>query len=286
MIKFGPSGNDILFYEKGFKDSIDAPKFIKSLGLDAFEYPCGKGILIKEAKARQIGEQAKLNGITMSVHAPYFINFASPDESQIEKSFNYVINSLNLIKWFGGNRIVVHVGSNGKQIREVALDNAKRNLKRLASIIKQKKLNDCIVCLETMGKYTQIGNYQEIIELCKIDKIFIPTFDFGHINCTEQGGLKTKEDFKKILQLAIDELGIDKVQNVHIHFSQIEFTIKGEQKHLQLDNGKFGPDFEPLAKALIELKLEPIIICESKDVMAQDAVKLKNIYEKIEKNIK
>lgn len=286
MIKFGPSGNDILFYERGYKDSVSAPEFINSLGLNAYEYPCGKGILIRESKAKEIGEKAKGFGIEVSVHAPYFINFANPEELRIEKSINYVIDSIKLVKAFGGNRVVVHTGSNGKRTRETALNNVRSSLRKLIERVYELGLDDCFICLETMGKYTQIGNYKEIIELCKLDKIFIPTLDFGHINCTEQGELKTKEDFKEILELAVSELGMDKIKNVHIHFSQIEYTVKGEQKHLQIGNGKFGPEFEPLAEAIIELGLEPVIICESRDIMAQDALKLKNIYEKIEKKLK
>ena len=231
MIKFGPSGNDILFYEKGYKDSASAPEFLSELGLSAYEYPCGRGILIKEPKAREIGEKAKLFGVEISVHSPYFINFASPDELQIEKSINYVINSLKLVKAFGGNRIVVHTGSNGKQTREVALENVKQNLKKMLKVVYEMGLDDCLICLETMGKYTQFGNYSEIIQLCKLDKILIPTFDFGHINCTEQGNLKTKDDFKKILWklpasdlLYVGRATTDKLQKLTIK-NQMQFTI-------------------------------------------------------------
>lgn len=284
MIRFGPAGNDLLFYEKGYKDSVDAPKFLQEMGLSAFEYPCGRGILIKREKAMQIAEEAKKHNIQISVHAPYFINFASPDEEQIQKSFKYVLDSLELVKNFGGKRVVVHTGANSKQTRDVALFNCSKNLKRLAELIHQKGFDDYYVCLETMGKYTQIGNYEEIVEFCKIDKVFIPTFDFGHINCTMQGALKEKKDFIKILQYAIDNLGYEKIKNVHIHFSQIEYTEKGEVKHMQLDNGKFGPEFAPLAEALLELNIEPVVICESRDIMAQDALKLQNIYKNICKN--
>ena len=54
---------------------------------------------------------------------------------------------------------------------------------------------------------------KKIDEFCKIDKVFIPTFDFGHINCTMQGALKEKKDFIKILQYAIDNLGYEKIKN-------------------------------------------------------------------------
>lgn len=281
MIKFGPSGNDVLFYEKGFNDSLDAPRFIAEMGLNAYEYPCGRGILIKADKAKAIRAEAEKNGIEISVHAPYFINFASDEKERINKSIKYVIDSLKLVKNFGGRRVVVHTGSNGKLSRESALINAHNNLLLLKEEIYRQGYQDFLVCLETMGKYTQIGNYEEVVELCKIDSVFIPTFDFGHINCTMQGALKTKDDYKKILNYSIQNLGIQKIKNVHIHFSQIEFGDKGEKRHLAFGNGKFGPEFEPLAEAICELNLEPFIICESKDVMAQDSLKMKNIYENV-----
>ena len=135
-----------------------------------------------------------------------------------------------------------------------------------------------------MGKYMQIGTYQEIIDFCQKDKILIPAFDFGHINCVMQGNLKTKDDFKKIFDYSINKIGYDKTKNCHIHFSKIEFTEKGEVKHLNLDDKEYGPNFEPLAYILDEYKLTPTIICESKERMMEDAMKLKEIYDSCKKN--
>ena len=281
MIKFGPSGNDVMFYDMGYNDSVDAPKFIKDMGLDCYEYPCGRGVTISSEKALKIAEMAKKYDIEMSVHAPYFINFASNEQERIDKSISYVMQSLKLVKLFGGKRVVVHTGSNGKLSREQAMENAKNNLAKLASVIHKEGYDNYLICLETMGKYSQIGNVEEIVELCKIDKCFIPTFDFGHINCIMQGALTEKQHFLNIFNYAIEQLGIDKIKNVHIHFSQIEFSAKGELKHTVIDNGKYGPNFEPLAQAIDSLGLEPVIICESKDVMAQDALKLKKMYKTI-----
>jgi deoxyribonuclease-4 len=42
----------------------------------------------------------------------------------------------------------------------------------------------------------------------------------------------------------------------------------------------YGPDFEPLAKAIHALDIEPVIICESRNTMAEDALTLKKLYEK------
>ena len=85
----------------------------------------------------------------------------------------------------------------------------------------------------------------------------------------------------KILDKTINALGFNKANNLHIHFSKIEYTLKGEVKHLTFDDTTYGPDFEPLAEVLQELKLEPTIICESKDTMSEDALTMKKIYENI-----
>jgi deoxyribonuclease-4 len=59
----------------------------------------------------------------------------------------------------------------------------------------------------------------------------------------------------------------------------IEYTSKGEKKHLTFaDGGAFGPAFEPLAEAIARERLAPRIICESAGTMAEDARTMKQLY--------
>lgn len=278
MIKFGPSGNDEKFYSDGFSKTIDAFSWVKNLGLELFEYSLGNGIRLKLETAKALGLEAEKQGIEVSVHAPYFINFANPSVEARQKSIEYVISSLNLLKALGGRKLVVHSGTTLGKPRNEALKILYEGYDALLNEVYKQNLGDFIICPETMGKYSQIGSYSEIIDLCKIDKCLIPTLDFGHINCVMQGGLKTEDDFKKIIDYSFDNLGEYKTDNLHIHFSKIAFTDKGETKHLDLSDTEFGPDFENLAKVLKEYKLNPTVICESKGKMATDALKLKNIY--------
>lgn len=279
MIKFGPSGNDKLFYEQGNKSTSQAGKWINEIGLNAYEYSFGQGVRLTDATAKELGENFAKYGVSVSVHAPYYINFANESEEMVEKSYNYVIDSAKKCKLMGGNRVVVHTGTNGKLTRERALELCRERLVVLRDKLIAENLQDCIICLETMGKYTQIGNYEEIVDLCTLGEMYIPTFDFGHINCTMQGGLQKASGYEKIFNYAIDKLGINKIQNVHIHFSKIEYGVKGEIRHLTFEDQKYGPNFEDLAQAIKNLSLEPTIICESKEIMAQDALKMKKIYE-------
>ena len=61
--KFGPAGNSISFSEMGYKHSLQVPEYIEKMGLDAFEYQCGRGVNIGAEKARLLGEKAKEKNI-------------------------------------------------------------------------------------------------------------------------------------------------------------------------------------------------------------------------------
>ncbi len=281
MVKFGPAGNCKSFYDEGYKRSLEAAKWLSEKGLTHYEYSFGKGILLSDEMASAIGEEFKKYNISISCHAPYFINFATPTEEMAQKSYDYVTNSIKKLKLLGGNRLVVHPASCGKMSREEAVALTRKRLIHLAEILQSNGDQDIFICLETMGKQAQIGTYQEIIDFCTLSPCYIPAFDFGHINALHQGVLKTKEDYLDIFNLAISRLGFDKVNNCHIHFSKIEYGAKGEIKHLTLDDNVYGPEFEPLAKAIKELSLNPIIVCESKEIMAIDAMKMREIYNSV-----
>ncbi|MDE6667662.1 MAG: TIM barrel protein [Clostridia bacterium] len=281
MIKFGPSGNSVAFYAAGYKSTEQSANYVKDLGLDCFEYPFGKGIMLSESKATSIGETFKEQDIEISAHAPYFINFANPDDEAAQKSYGYVLQSAKFIRLMGGRRVVFHPAAQGKATREEAVARTSDRLKVLRDYIYLNGYEDIMFCPETMGKLAQIGTLEEIVEFCKIDKCFTPTIDFGHINAREQGSLKTVSDYKSRLEYMIAELGFDRVKNFHVHFSKIMYGGKGEVKHLTFEDTEYGPEFEPLAVALKELKLEPYIVSESAGTQDVDALTMKRIYNKI-----
>lgn len=278
MIKFGPSGNCESFYADGLKHSYQAAEWLSKKGLNAYEYSFGKGILLSDEMATKIGEEMKKYGITISLHAPYFINFANPDDEMVEKSYGYVIDSLKKLRILGGTHLVVHPASCGKMERSEAVALTKKRLNILKDRIIAEGLDDMYVCLETMGKSAQIGTVDEILDFCTLFDHYMPTFDFGHINALTGGTLKTDADYEDIIVKCLNTLGEYRTKNVHIHFSKIEYSSKGEVKHLTLADTKYGPEFEPLARVIKKYNLEPTVICESKGIMAVDAMKLRDIY--------
>lgn len=281
MIRFGPSGNSKRFYDEGHISSVDAPKWLADMGLNAYEYSFGRGINISDEKANAIGELGKAFDVAISVHAPYYVNFANPSEEMAQKSFDYVLRSCRKVRAFYGNRVVFHSATVGKMTRKEAVELTQKRIATLARLIVENKMDDCIFCPETMGKINQIGDAEEVVEFCKTADFFVPTIDFGHLNARTYGSLKTEEDFERIIALLINGLGFERANKVHIHFSKIEYSAGGEVRHLTFADTVFGPQFEPLAKVLKKYKLEPVVICESDGTQADDALTMKNIYENI-----
>jgi deoxyribonuclease-4 len=163
MIKFGPSGNSDSFYEQGYKSSSQMPAWLAGMGLDAYEYSCTKGVNVGEATAAEIGRQAKDNNITLSIHAPYYINMSSEEEEKRENSKRYILETLRVAKWMGAGRIVVHTGSCSKVERETALRYALQILQETLDISDAAGYGDVHICPEVLGKHNQLGTVEEVM---------------------------------------------------------------------------------------------------------------------------
>lgn len=286
MIKFGASGCGDEFYAQGHSGINEVPQWIKNYGLDAYEYSFGHGYQMTIETAKKTGELFKQFDIAVSLHAPFYINFANPDPIMYEKTKGYIKTGIRFLRAFGADRLIFHPASCGKLSREEALSLTQRRFDEFFNALEQEgSLNGLWMCPETMGKTMQIGSYKEVVQLCKCNKHLVPTFDFGHINALEQGSLKTAEDFKKVFDYCIENLGFERTNNCHIHFSKIQYGAKGEIKHLNFDDNIYGPNFEPLADVLIEYNLTPRVICESMNMMPHDALQMKKTYFEKKENI-
>lgn len=281
MIKFGPSGNSDGFRLAGFSESIHSPKWVKDMGLDCFEYSFGRGVNLTTQKAEIIGKAFDDMGIELSVHAPYFINYAGTDEDKVNNSYRYLLDSLKYAKIMNAKRVVFHPSAQGKLSRDEAVLLTKKRLLILADKIDSAGFSDMIICPETMGKSAQIGTEYEIAEFCALAPFYYPCVDFGHLNSRTQGSLKEPENFVKILDVIEEIAGREKLEKLHVHFSKIMYGDKGEIKHLTFEDNVYGPNFEPLAKALKIKGIEPYIICESAGTQDVDALYMKRVYNEL-----
>lgn len=276
--KFGPAGNADAF---PYKSSVEAPGWIASLGLDCYEYQCGKGVHVGEDTARKLGQAAREAGITLSLHAPYFINLANPDPEALEKTIGYILQSCRAADWMGAGRIVIHTGALMKRSRREALDIALGSMEKILKVWEGEGFGHIALCPETMGKINQLGDLGEVLELCQLDERLIPCVDFGHLYARTLGELEGHDACVRMLDQMEQALGRSRVKTFHSHFSQIEFTPKGGEKchRTFADNGGFGPDPAPLMAEIARRGWGPTFICESAGTQTEDALTMKGLYQ-------
>ncbi len=274
---FGPGGNSEAFKLSGGRSTLDAPRWISSIGLDAYEYEAGNGLAASPDMLAAVGREAKLHNIKMSFHTPYFISLSGVEEEKRLKSINYIAESLEAARLLGAGTIVVHTGSAAKITRDEAMRLAADTLVKTLSAVDTYGIK---IGLETMGKINQLGTLDEVLELCRIDSAFVPVVDFGHLNARECGGVfKTADDYLRVFDKIDRKLGAEVAFGLHCHFSKIEWTAKGEKKHLTFEDTVFGPDYEPLVEAIVKNSLAPTIISESAGTQSDDALTMKKYYE-------
>ena len=275
---FGPAGNAESF---PYKSSVDAPRWLGELGLDCYEYQCGKGVRVKEDTAVALGRQAQEHGISLSLHAPYFINLANPDPESQEKTIGYITSSCLVADQMGATRVVIHSGALMKRTREEAMNIALPFLKEIVAVCQDQGFGHITLCPETMGKINQLGDLDEVLRLCQVHESLIPCVDFGHLYARSLGKDEGTEAVERMLSRMESELGTDRASRFHSHFSHIEFTPNGGEKcHRTFDDdGGYGPAWEPLAQAVAERGWSPTFICESAGTQAEDALTMKRIYQ-------
>lgn len=276
--RFGPAGNAENF---PYKSSADAPKWLREIGLDCYEYQCGKGVHVGEATARKVGEAAGSHGIALSLHAPYFINLANPDPEALQKTIGYITGACLVADWMGAGRVVIHSGALMKRTRREALDIALKSLREVIKACDGAGFAHITLCPETMGKINQLGDLDEVLELCTLDGRLLPCVDFGHLYARSLGADDGAEAMERMLARMEEVLGPERASRFHSHFSRIEFTPNGGEKcHRTFsDNGGYGPDWAPLAQAVARLGWSPTFICESAGTQAEDALTMKKIYQ-------
>ena len=279
MAFFGPGGNSDAFKAWGGKSTVDAPRFVSEIGLDAYEYEAGNGIASSPAMLAAIGNEAKKYNVKTSFHTPYFISLSGIEEEKRLKSIKYIADSLNAARLIGAGTIVVHTGSAAKITRDEAMRLAGDTLIKTLSALDTYGIK---IGLETMGKKNQLGTLDEVLELCRIDSAFVPVVDFGHLNARDCGGVfVTADDYMRVFDKIDKKLGAEIATNLHCHFSKIMWTDAGEKKHLTFVDEEYGPDFEPLVEAIVKNSLTPTIISESAGTQSDDALTMKKYYKSL-----
>jgi deoxyribonuclease-4 len=197
-------------------------------------------------------------------------------EEKIDSTIDRLVQSAKVGEFMGAYRLVFHPGFYSGRKPEVCMDLAKKTYTRLLERCEEEGIENFTFAPETTGKRSQLGNIDEIIEMCASFDHFEPTIDFAHVHARGRGILNKKEDYNCIFSKLEDNLDIDRL---HCHFTTIEYTDKGEKKHHTLaEDDEYGPHIKDLLLNLIENDWKATIICET-PLIDQDALRMKQLYD-------
>ncbi len=268
---FGTAGTPLS--SKG-NDSLSGIGRVHELGLGCMELEFVRGVKMGEKTARRVDESAKRLGIILSVHAPYYINLNGEGETLI-KSKERIINSARIGHICGAKSVVIHAGFIQGGSREAVYDRIKKQL----IVIQEQLISESVditLRIETMGRGSQFGSLDEVLKITEIEGV-LPCIDFSHLHAIT-GKYNSKEEFASILARVENRLGREGLDNMHIHVSGIEYSEKGERKHLVFSESDFN--YKELAQAFSEFNIKGTVISESPNLEV-DAMALKKEYERI-----
>jgi deoxyribonuclease-4 len=244
-----------------------------ALGLDCQEIEFVNGVRMGLDTARKVAAGAAARKIRLSAHAPYFINLNSEDRGKRLQSQERILATARIAHACGAGSAVFHAGFYGKSSPEQTFVEIKRELSQVVSILRSERV-PVTLRVETMGKRSQFGSLEEVLNLCREIDGLQPCLDFSHLHARE-GRVNSYEDFSRVLSKVEKKLGRAALRNAHIHISGSHYNEAGELKHLNLMQSDFH--FDDWIEALADFDVRGLLICESPN-REEDALMLKKLY--------
>ena len=252
---------------KGYKRGFEIHD---ELGLDGLELEFVHGVRISDKSK----DEVRASGKIITAHAPFYVNLNSREDEKTFASVQRIIETAEMAKALGGYSITYHAGFYLGQDKDVVYEKIKTQTKIIIDELK-KSDNRIWIRPETTGKATQWGDLDEIIRLSKEFETVLPCVDFSHIHARYNGFWNTYDEFASIFEKIGEELGQNALDNFHAHIAGIEYTAKGEKKHLNLLESDFN--YKDLLKAFKAFNVKGVIVCESPNI-EDDAKLLKDFY--------
>jgi deoxyribonuclease-4 len=257
--------------------SIGAIEFSRSIGLDAMELAWVQSVRVTEATCAAIKSMGAAQDVSLSVHAPYFINLNGMAD-EWPRSSKRLMDAARYGYLAGTTDIIFHPGS---YFGNDPSDVLKVAIPRLKSCVKDLKKDGIKVTLrpETMGKSAMLGSFEDTLAMSTAMEMVQPCIDFAHLHARPgDGTMNTQDEWSRLLKIYKQELGKDALKNLHIHLSGIEYGPKGERNHLPFAEADL--DLKALFRALKEFKCQGRILCES-PIMEEDALNMKKAWMKV-----
>lgn len=275
-LRFGPAGIPLAVKSGKPEDGV---RECQRLGLGCMELEFVYGVRMSEAGAAKVKQAVQETGVRLTAHGPYYINLCSAEPDKVAASVQRVLDTARRGYQCGAESITFHAAFfQGRPPAEV-LAEVKARLREILAVLKQEKVK-VEVRPELSGKPSQFGSLEEIIAVSRQVKGVLPCVDFAHHYARTGGRNNTYEEFAAMLRALRQGLGPGILKRMHMHVSGIDYTAKGERKHLELK--KSGFNWQELLRALVDFQVEGFCICES-PTLEQDALLLQNTYQAMQR---
>ncbi|MDD3014633.1 MAG: TIM barrel protein [Candidatus Gastranaerophilales bacterium] len=255
-------------YNNAFKDLLE-------LDLGCMEIEFVRGVNMNAKTQAEVKEKASAMGLVLTAHGPYYVNLSAQEEDKIHASIKRILDTARVAYACGGYSITFHAGFYMGGDKEKVYGQIKAGMSEIINTLKKENIK-IWVRPETTGKATQWGDLDEIIRLSNEFDMVLPCVDFSHLHARSGGKFNTYDEFAMIFEKIGKEIGDYALENFHAHIAGIEYTAKGEKKHLMLKESDMN--YKDLMKAFKDFNVKGAIICES-PVMEDDAVLLHKTYQ-------
>jgi deoxyribonuclease-4 len=273
LLRFGTSGIPRSSARPG---TVHGIRRARELGLDHLEMAWVNGVRMSDASADAIAAAAREHDLTLTAHAPYYVNLCG-EPDVVERSRARLVEAGRLGVRCGAASFCFHAGFYGKLGAAEANRRVQRELVRVTGALRKRGLG-IDVRAELTGKASQVGALEEVLEWSARVPGVLPCVDFSHRYARDVGRHNRYADFAATLAAIEAKLGRAALDRLHVHISGIQFGPKGERKHEPLRETKFR--WKELLRALRDMRVGGWVVCES-PCMEDDALLLQKTYKRL-----
>jgi deoxyribonuclease-4 len=274
-IRFGTVGSPQTAPQSGTPAAVE---YTRLLGMDHLEIAWVRSVRVSDEMCAIIRAAAEHHRITLSIHAPYFINLNSQTDDLMQKSDERLLIAARKGYRAGARDIVFHPGSYHDQSPDLVYERVREKLLEIRRILDAEGV-DVILRPETMGKKALFGTLEELLQLSRDIPGVLPCIDFAHLHA-RTGALNSYEEFNAIFETVERYLGRDGLENLHAHMSGIEYGPRGEKNHLPLNEADLR--YRDLLHAMLDHGVQGTIAVEAPEPFhVADALTIQATYHRL-----
>jgi deoxyribonuclease-4 len=275
LLRFGTVGSPSTTPRPGTPAAVE---YSRLLGLDHLEIAWVQSVRVSDDTCAAIKAAAQEHQITLSIHAPYYINLNSQTSELMRKSDERLLTAARKGFLAGARDIVFHPGSYHDQPPEQVYERVAQKLRELRAILDAEGV-EVILRPETMGKPAMFGSLDEVLQLSRDIPGVLPCIDFAHLHA-RTGQFNSYDEFVSILDAVEVALGERGLRQFHAHLSGIAYGPRGERQHLPLNEADLC--YRELLQALIDRGVQGTIGVEAPEPFhVADALTLQATYRRL-----